>query len=325
MRRRLVQTVVVALVVLGLALVAAACGKQEAAAPAPAAPEPPVSQIAAGVGLKTIVGAAFGPRSIVVPVGSTVTWTNASDEGHQVTFFVAGAPLPAGSARAWAKTVDPGATAQVDGTKLVHTGVMTKGDKVNLTFTKAGQFQYFCPIHVGMDGIVQVVEAGKLFTTVSEGAAMAKKDGDALLALVAPTRQAAMTRATKTTQSDGTTVWTVPVGPKVPAPAGYLELKEYLPAELKVKKGDTVRWVFESTHSVTFLPPGTQLPSPAPPATKPSNDYDGKSLYTSSPIGLDAQGRARTFELRFPNAGAFDYICQLHWQRLGHVGKVVVE
>lgn len=97
MRQRRLPMMVVVLGVLGLALVAVACGKQKAAAPAPASPEPPVSQVAAGVGLKTIVGAAFGPRSIVVPVGSTVTWTNASDEGHQVTFFVAGAPLPAGS------------------------------------------------------------------------------------------------------------------------------------------------------------------------------------------------------------------------------------
>jgi plastocyanin len=106
---------------------------------------------------------------------------------------------------------------------------------------------------------------------------------------------------------------------------GYLEIKEYFSADIKIKQGDTIRWVFETSHSITFLPAGMQLPNPAPPASRPSDVYDPALVYTSAVPARQPGGPNPTWELKFSTAGTFPYICQLHYAWLGHVGNVIVE
>ncbi|HEY3523978.1 MAG TPA: cupredoxin family copper-binding protein [Candidatus Limnocylindrales bacterium] len=76
----------------------------------------------------TILNFSFGPDSITVAKGSTVTWTNQDDVGHTVTF-------------------DKG-----DDTS----GTLNQGATYKEKFKTAGTFTYHCRIHPSMTGTVIV-------------------------------------------------------------------------------------------------------------------------------------------------------------------------
>jgi plastocyanin len=65
---------------------------------------------------------AFAPGNLQIPVGATVTWTNYDDVPHTAT----------------AK----------DGSW--DTAILNKGEKKDITFDKAGEFEYFCKVHPNM-------------------------------------------------------------------------------------------------------------------------------------------------------------------------------
>jgi plastocyanin len=66
----------------------------------------------------------FGPATLTVAVGTTVTWVNHDDIPHNVV--------------------------STDG--LFKSKVMDTDEKFSFTFTKAGTFPYFCGIHPKMTG-----------------------------------------------------------------------------------------------------------------------------------------------------------------------------
>ena len=70
----------------------------------------------------------FGPGTLTVPVGSTVTWTNGDDIPHTVV-----------------------STEGVFKSKVLDTD-----EKFSFTFSKAGSYPYFCSIHPKMTGRVVV-------------------------------------------------------------------------------------------------------------------------------------------------------------------------
>jgi plastocyanin len=70
----------------------------------------------------------FGPQTITVPVGTTVTWTNSDDIPHT--------------------------TVSTDG--MFKSKVMDTDEKFSYTFTKAGTYSYFCSVHPKMTGKVVV-------------------------------------------------------------------------------------------------------------------------------------------------------------------------
>jgi len=70
----------------------------------------------------------FGPVAITVPVGTTVTWTNRDDIPHTV----------------------------VSTEKVFKSKVLDTDEKFSFTFTKAGEYPYFCSIHPKMTGKVVV-------------------------------------------------------------------------------------------------------------------------------------------------------------------------
>jgi plastocyanin len=121
-----------------MSLVLAACGSS-ASSPAPTtAPTtaPAQSQAApasaggggGGANAVTIQNFAFGPATLNVAVGTTVTWTNADSAGHTVT---------ADDGSFDSKTLATGAT-------------------FTQTFSTAGTFAYHCTIHTSMHGTVTV-------------------------------------------------------------------------------------------------------------------------------------------------------------------------
>jgi plastocyanin len=70
----------------------------------------------------------FGPAAITVPVGTTVTWINRDDIPHTV----------------------------VSTDKVFKSKVLDTDEKFSFTFTKPGEYPYFCSIHPKMTGKVVV-------------------------------------------------------------------------------------------------------------------------------------------------------------------------
>jgi plastocyanin len=70
----------------------------------------------------------FGPQTLTVPVGATVTWTNKDDIPHT--------------------------TVSTDG--VFKSKVMDTDEKYSYTFTKAGTYSYYCSVHPKMTGKVVV-------------------------------------------------------------------------------------------------------------------------------------------------------------------------
>lgn len=92
--------------------------------------------------------------NITVPTGTTVTWTNESNNvPHTVTFPVAGQAPPSGPP----EQVPPSGGSTYDGTTLTNSGVMAPGKSYSLTFTKAGTYTYYCLFHDGPTGMIGTV------------------------------------------------------------------------------------------------------------------------------------------------------------------------
>ncbi|MFY9841477.1 MAG: cupredoxin family copper-binding protein [Terriglobales bacterium] len=70
----------------------------------------------------------FGPQTITVPAGATVTWTNKDDIPHTAV--------------------------STDG--VFKSRVMDTDENFSYTFTKAGTYSYYCSIHPKMTGKVVV-------------------------------------------------------------------------------------------------------------------------------------------------------------------------
>lgn len=78
----------------------------------------------------------FKPKALEVPVGSTVVWTNGDAVEHSVTN---GTPDK------------PGAT--------FDSGLFNLGKTFSFTFTKPGEYSYYCKKHDFMRGMVKVIPA----------------------------------------------------------------------------------------------------------------------------------------------------------------------
>lgn len=70
----------------------------------------------------------FGPQTLTVPIGATVTWTNKDDIPHT--------------------------TVSTDG--VFKSKVMDTDEKFSFKFTKAGTYSYYCSVHPKMIGKVVV-------------------------------------------------------------------------------------------------------------------------------------------------------------------------
>jgi plastocyanin len=119
-----------------LALAIAACSPAAttpaptAAAPASTAPSPAASAAGGGGGgtAVTIKDFAFGPQTLEVAVGSTVTWTNQDSAAHTAT-------------------ADDGS---------FDSKSIASGGEFSQTFSTAGTFAYHCSIHTSMTGSITV-------------------------------------------------------------------------------------------------------------------------------------------------------------------------
>jgi plastocyanin len=102
---------------------------------------------------------------------------------------------------------------------------------------------------------------------------------------------------------------------------------EFLPEKVKVAKGTTVTWDIAGPepHSVTFVPPGTDVPPSVEtdesltfptPATAP---YDGSTLVNSGVLPLGETSEVQKFSMSFGKTGSYTYYCVLHPNMVGTV------
>ena len=109
-----------------------------AAAP-PAKPKPKV--VAAAAGGVTIKDFSFGPKTLTINAGDSVTWTNQGPTGHSTT----------AKGGAW------------------DSGVLAKGKSFSHTFATAGTYQYFCTPHPFMTATIVVKAASSSGSTGGSG------------------------------------------------------------------------------------------------------------------------------------------------------------
>jgi plastocyanin len=79
-------------------------------------------------GASTLMATAFSPNPLTVPVGTTVTWTNNDTTTHDATAD----------------------------NKSFATGLIAPGASASVTLRTAGRITYFCTIHPGMSGTIDV-------------------------------------------------------------------------------------------------------------------------------------------------------------------------
>ncbi|HET8586819.1 MAG TPA: plastocyanin/azurin family copper-binding protein [Candidatus Limnocylindria bacterium] len=114
--------------------------------------------------------------------------------------------------------------------------------------------------------------------------------------------------------------WTVLVGAQSRSQA--IQGMAYLPANVYIHPGDTVRWLANAAepHTVTFLADGQAAPEFNPGDLSqlfPSgtDTYDGSSYYNSGILATsDGSGLPvrDSYSLTFPEAGTFSYLCLVH-------------
>lgn len=84
-----------------------------------------------GPGTVAIAEFLFGPETIKVQAGRSITWTNVDDSPHQVT---------------------------VKATSELRSPVLLKGESTTLQFDHAGTYDYICGLHPGMKGKIEVTK-----------------------------------------------------------------------------------------------------------------------------------------------------------------------
>lgn len=258
----------------------------------------------------------FGTTKVTVATGSTVTFKNPWFEPHTVT-FPGSTPVPPPSDPKAPVPTNPGVTVAYDGKAYLSSGFVLKDKTFDVSFPANGTYKFVCIIHPGMEGSVEVVNAGSasISTQAQLDASATKTFGDAMTALKTANNTEVAKGVTRAANSDGTTTWTVTVGGMV----GPSDLQQFYQSKLDIRVGDSVTWksAVGTPHTATFLG-GTALPVPPIPenpkvmqaAPSAPAGYAGTGYMNSGIIGLGWP--AQQFTTKFAAPGTFPYICILH-------------
>ncbi|MGI8661958.1 MAG: cupredoxin domain-containing protein [Acidimicrobiales bacterium] len=269
----------------------------------------------------------YMPAKITVEAGAPVdfVWDGAI-EPHSVTFLPAGQSIdPATSDALFAPTPAKG---PIDGTTLVNSGLLPRGPEavapMEVTFAKAGTFEFHCVIHPGMNGAVEVVAKGA--SGVDTPAAVAQRAADDQAKYLAEGQKAEADYTKKAPDStknpDGSTTWKLGMG----VTTENTDTLEFQTVPAAVKAGDTVTFINESgaPHTASFFndqppildpsDPKADAPSPGPsPQTLASTGYfNTGTLPPDAPPGTGPPEAVRSFSFKVAKAGTYSYVCIFH-------------
>jgi plastocyanin len=124
--------------------------------------------------------------------------------------------------------------------------------------------------------------------------------------------------------------WQATVGAETPDRGS--QALAFLPNQLWVHTGDSVRWTFvtHERHTLTFLKPGQTrppgfgpvfgVPVGCPGLTPDGSSFDGFSCVTTGVLLLDeTPAPPPTYTVSFPNTGNFKFVCLIHSDMTGVV------
>jgi plastocyanin len=265
----------------------------------------------------------FLPEKVSVVTGEKVTWLIDGPEPHSVTFVAAGSPVPSTEADP-SLFVGSGTPTDYDGSTLVNSGVLplptqTDGASFSMSFSKPGDYTYYCVLHPEMVGTVTVGDAD--VNTQAEVNAAARKERTKYLAEGrAAKKKLAATKPRSTKNSDGSTTWTVQMG----ASTAHTDVLAFAPTPAKVKAGDSVTFVNNSKapHTASFggalvpqnpLVPEVQQPQPGPsPQVLTAGVYLNTGWLPPNTGSTGAPLAARSYTYSVPDPGTYEYVCVLH-------------
>ena len=268
----------------------------------------------------------FMPARATVSVGQKVRWSwDDTKEPHTVTFFPPGqsAPAPGSDPSLFAPMPPKGA---YDGTTLVNSGLVPQGPQApppfEMTFAKAGTYNYTCVIHPQMVGTI-VVAAGDAGETAAAVTTRGDQEKGQWLAEGNEAFQKFESAAPASTKNrDGTTTWTVQMGTSTP----HTDILAFAPVPAAVKHGDKVTFVNNSMapHTASFFntqPPilspedpaaDKAAPGPSPQKLNAKDLFNTGTLPPNAPPGSGPPEAARSFTFSVPIAGEYQYVCIYH-------------
>ncbi|MGE0599885.1 MAG: plastocyanin/azurin family copper-binding protein [Dehalococcoidia bacterium] len=261
----------------------------------------------------------FLPESVYIRPGDTLTWKFNWDEPHTVTFGT-----PAGDPTVPTNPDD--AVVSYDGTGFVSSGLVfptPEGAKFSMKFTTPGTYQYFCVIHPGMTGVVNVQDDG-----IGEQDNQPSIDGrgastySSAISVLKAAAGSAAAKPVAVTGSGAGRKFTLQVSSSNDLPVG--DVMQFFPASLTIGVNDSVEFVsnVHTPHDVIFPGPA-DLNGPPPPGledfdpfTQDLNYSPGVKLDNSKPvispmIGLDDYSTNK-ISFSFAKTGTYKYECVLH-------------
>jgi plastocyanin len=288
---------------------------------------------------------AFGPSTLKVHNGDTVMWHIGSF--HNVHFedqpadliivpVVDGKPLPQINPAVAFPTFKSGDTYKGgDATNGLPLGPDASPMFSMMIDLPVGTYQYFCDVHAGMSGIIEVVDDSETIPTPAEVDAQANQElGDSLTAAANKAQEMAATA--KPESVDGVLNITMGTGG-----TGRAFVGAFSPNVGIIKAGDKVTWTNPAdsveVHFINALPfDATKIVdvAPQPPAAADqlpvlaagpgflgtSKDGDTVGAGDSYNSGFIVPGT--TFSLVFKEPGIYTYICHIH---PGMSGVIIVQ
>jgi plastocyanin len=265
----------------------------------------------------------FLPEKVSVVTGEKVTWVIDGPEPHSVTFVAPGAAVPSAETDP-SLFVGSGAGTDYDGATLVNSGVLPLptqigGATFSMSFSKAGDYTYYCVLHPNMVGTVSV-GAPDVDTQAEVNAAARQQRTKYLAEGRAAKRKLGATKPKRTKNADGSTNWSVQMG----ASTAHTDVLAFAPTPTKVEAGDSVTFVNNSQapHTASFggslvpqnpLGPDVQQPQPGPsPQTLTAGVYLNTGWLPPNTGASGAPLAARSYTYTVPDPGRYEYSCVLH-------------
>jgi plastocyanin len=200
----------------------------------------------------------------------------------------------------------------------------TPAKPFEMSFSKAGTYQYYCVIHPNMVGTLDVVAAGAKADAPADVASRGATERAAGLAEGQAAKKVLLAKPVAPIKNaDGSSLWRVEMG----VSTAHTDVLAFQPVPLNIKAGDTVTFVNNSgaPHTASFFGTGAipiqdpTDPKVDPPAPGPSPQTLTVAGFTNTgllppnaPPGAGPPESARSFSLKVPGIGTYSYVCILH-------------